>query len=92
MKNLVDRLINESKGWTYCNKNHGADFSWKANKQFLWMSTEGETYGFMSEHDIKAFEDDYEGADEDIKNILSLQPGEMFSPDGDINIYIRIQK
>ena len=42
--------------------------------------------------DIKALNDYYEPADDDIAAILALAPGECFSPDGGENNYIRIKK
>lgn len=93
MKSLIEYL-NETR--TYWQPAFGTpqsnDMKYSDDKKFLWFTTEGQVYGFMSEKMIKAFENDYEGAEDDVKAILDLKPGEMFDADGGINIYIRIKE
>lgn len=92
MKNLIDRLINESNGFEiYTGGNGGINFKWTPNCKFIWLNTEGEKIGFLSENEIESFGNDYND-DNLVKEILSLKPGEMYDADGGINYYIRYAK
>ena len=93
MKSLIE-FLNESR--TYWQPAYDTpqskDMEYSEDKPFLWFTTEGQVYGFMSEKMIKEFENDDDANKEDIKAILDLKPGEMFDADGGINIYIRIKE
>ena len=64
---------------------------WKPNSEWIWVNSEQMYYGFMSKGDVETLNDYYSPADDDIKAILALKPGETYTSDG-VNHYIRIKK
>jgi hypothetical protein len=64
---------------------------WKPNSEFIWINTYQLVYGFMSREDVESLNDLYSPADDDIKAILALKPGEQYAADAE-SYYIRIKK
>lgn len=66
-------------------------YKWHPNSEFLLFNTEGESYGFYTESDIKAWQEDFGMSEESINDILNLKPGEVWTEDY-MNYTIRIKK
>ena len=66
----------------------------KNDSKFILIHTEYETISFISEKELKdMFVDDPDGkGDIIVKMLLSLKIGKSYSPDGGINVYLRIRK
>lgn len=84
MKNLKNFLTESNRGWEL-------DGPIKPNSKFIGINTDGETYSFYSEQEIKSWGDDFDMSEEEIEELLNLKLGEYWSIDG-INHYIRISK
>lgn len=84
MKNLKNFLTESNQGWEL-------DGSVKPNSKFIGINTDGETYSFYSEQEIKSWGDDFDMSEEEIEELLNLKLGEYWSIDG-TNHYIRINK
>lgn len=81
-------MLLESKGWKMAGKGLGQDFSYNDSKPYLWINTESERIGFVSESEVQSWSEDDEEA---VEEILALKPGEMYDSDGGINLYICIK-
>lgn len=68
------------------------DYKWKINSAFFYFNPVGEVYGFATEQDIKDMVTDEILIDSDAEIILNLGVGEIYSPDGGGNQYVRIKK
>lgn len=89
MKNIKN-FLTEAKDITF--EPSPREYKWSPNAKFMYIHGYDHVYQFWTEEDIKALNDYYEPADDDIATILALAPGECFSPDGGENNYIRIKK
>ena len=87
MKNLKD-FIHESGEFEMVTR----DFKWKPNSSFFYFNPEEEVYGFATEADIKDMVTDEILEDSDAEIIINLGVGEIYSPDGGTNQYVRIKK
>lgn len=87
MKNLKD-FIRESGEFEMVAR----DYKWKNNSAFFYFNPEEEVYGFATEQDIKDMVVDEILADSDAEIIINLGVGEIYSPDGGTNQYVRIKK
>ena len=65
---------------------------WRPNSTFFYFNTQHEVYGFYNDTDINGMVDDEVLEDSNAEIILHLGVGEIYSPDGGENQYVRIKK
>lgn len=87
MRNIKDYLI-ESGEFEALPR----DFKWSANSKYFYFNPNEEVYGFATEQDIKHMVDDEMLESSDAEVILHLNVGEIYSPDGGQNQYVKIKK
>lgn len=87
MKNITE-FIAESGEF----KALGQEFKYKPNTTFFYFTPEHEMYGFCTDADIYNMEEDGLLVDVDVAKIIKLKVGEIYSPDGGENQYVRIKK
>ena len=68
------------------------DFKWMPNSKYFYFNPQEEVYGFATEQDIEDMVTNEILEDSDREIILHLNVGEIYSPDGGINQYVRIKK
>jgi len=87
MKEITKYLTESHNQWDIDN-----EWAFNASTEFMWINTEGQSIGFMSEKQVKSFVDDF-GEEEQgtVDDILALKVGEMYDSDAGINLYVRIK-
>ena len=89
MKNLRDFLtINEAAD--NMEFEYDRDAKYKPNCKFLWINTEENLYGFITEATVQEWADDYED-DPLAEELFNTKVGDYVSVDG-LNHYFRIAK
>ena len=68
------------------------EFKWRPNSTYFYFNPELEVYGFCTEDEIKSLANEDPDFGEDAEIILNMSVGEIHSPDGGINQYVRIKK
>lgn len=68
------------------------DFKWTSNSKYFYFNPNEEVYGFATEQDIKEMFTDETLSEEEGNAILKLNVGDIYSPDGGINQFVRIKK
>ena len=68
------------------------EYKLRNNSKYFWFNTETEVCGFMSQEDITNMVSDDEDFASDAEIIMNLPVGEVYSPDGGINQYVRFKK
>lgn len=84
----IQTLIQESGEYEMMDR----DYRFRKNSQYFWFNTETETCGFMSKEDILSMADGFEDFAPDAEYISFMAAGEIYSPDGGINHYVRFKK
>lgn len=87
MKNITD-FITESGEF----KGLGHEFKYRPNSTFFYFTPTHEMYGFCTDADIYNMEEDGLMSGEDVSRVIKLNVGEIYSPDGGENQYVRIKK
>ena len=85
MKSIINYLTETRNDYLELSK----EYPYTKSAKYLWLNTEGDIYGFMTDKHIEAFGKDFDD-EESVKEILGLKVGEVFDADGGINIYFRI--
>ena len=87
MKNIAE-FITESGEF----KSLGHEFKYRPNSTFFYFTPIHEMYGFCSDADIYDMVEDGLLDDDTANVIIKLNVGEIYSPDGGENQYVRIKK
>lgn len=70
----------------------GNEYKYRPNSTFFYFTPVHEIYGFCTDDDIYEMEEDERLSSEDASRIIKLKVGEIYSPDGGENQYVRIKK
>lgn len=70
----------------------GHEFKYRPNSAFFYFTPAHEMYGFCTEVDIYDMVEDCLLDEDDVIRIINLNVGEIYSPDGGENQYVRIKK
>lgn len=87
MKNLIT-LLTESGEF----KGLSGEFKYRPGSTFFYFSPMHEMYGFCTDEHIYSLEDDGLMSGEDVSRVIKLGVGEIYSPDGGENQFVRIKK
>lgn len=88
MKNISEFISESRNNEWICEE---APFCWKPDAAYISLTDDENVYGFLSEDDIKNWEQEFNEDPKVIKTILNLKPGGCFCLDG-VHNYIRIKK
>lgn len=89
MKNLRD-FLNINEAADNMKFEYDREAKYKPNCKFLWINTEENLYGFITEATVQEWAEDYED-DPLAEELLKTKVGDYVSVDG-FNHYIRIAK
>jgi hypothetical protein len=84
----IQTLIQESGEYEMLDR----EYKLHNNSKYFWFNTETEVCGFMDREDITNMANDDEYFASDAEIILNMPVGEVYSPDGGINQYVRFKK
>ena len=87
MKNITDFIMESGEF-----KMLDSEFKYRPNSTFFYFSPTHEMCGFCDDKHIYDMEEDGILTDENVNNIIKLKVGEIYSPDGGENQYVRIKK
>ena len=68
------------------------EFKWRPNSTYFYFNPDEEVYGFCTADEINSIAAENPDFASDAEIILNMPVGEIYSPDGGINQYVRIKK